>query len=1093
MDRYLSKDTDVTHYHVVIGHKTKNIIHPKLLQPRCQARDKNGAPVMGAGDYFKSFVMDDEQLRENPVYSWSSDNVCLCSLPNPEKNTVNSIKTFLNHSEDYQTAVVFHDKSCSEEGKRGYAYGNHLHVLLKTELEQMYSHKLYRNMKRAVDKLNGYCKLSEITGDVMTFLHYLSGDDEKTFLGAKSQELLTMYLESENITGALKPYFQRDVDEPLNAKKSMASYKWSLENDQTDAGPSQSRNLLPLDVETQVIPDNLRRDNSGKSVKYLLGLLKEHPKCRDISQLVSALTPFSEEWSAVVHCATTPGGKAAFNLALSQFIAELTDMTVAELVLQSEDNLDGYMSPRQSQAMFNAWCFEQNIKPKMYCAVMQMLLSGKGQKRIGVYLHGQPNSGKTVMTNTMWTAFRDVVGVLTRDNFILQDCGGKKIVVGEEVAITPANLERFKDLMSGAIVKCERKCLAPVDCKPYMVFMNSNRTYSSQLDSQGAVAIKCRIYAFENLKRSKIMTSSSMLGYMHPKMFFDGMTPFTEDDFACLRSNLDIWNFEPCGHGEVYSGSWDEIGHSIQDYSDPKHAANRMQSEEVHPQSVEADTGESDPVETGSQSSEFRFDVNDDLSDRYQNQEFRCRESGELVLCVGYIHKDRDAPATGDLYTTVIPIGDDGDLIHSATREERLSDFIDEFDFVRNRYPADSGSDQEVEQTSVRSNVAIQDSPPLSPPRSGSQVTQPPRSPRKRKNSRSPGGASNRSSSGSSGRTVRVSSQSPRANRPTPSLNARLASPLVLAGSGGNSGQHSPRSPLADRVSDSDSEHSNQFYVLGQPPEFDQVVPNWRVEDVIPAPRSISFSSDSGFDEDNTNYSDREIAVVARNFVIDDYDVMITLNNFYNMLCVRSFTELRMNLGSQFLSYTLVMWTENTSNGYPKEEKDPQLNNTWMPEDPDEWDAVETDPDDKTYIQPGASPTHFSKVNVVTVKGDECLQLRLRPIWIGENVVRKLTLFTESEDPKLDVCMAVPLCVPIYPSCNDVDIELSIYKVLTFAQMFMFMTGLCRVSFPALSHPLISLQCMYEELSMMCLEDYPPSHRQRYLQFLKIKHIMEVF
>lgn len=557
MDKFITRPA-AKYYYCLVGNKQKNFIHPNLFLPRCQAIDKQGLPVISEKGFTKTFVLAEDQVREEVVKAWSSSSQALCQLQPTEKNATNSIKTFLN-SEDYRTIVVFHDKQCDES--EIYSYGNHLHVVIQSTLQQLSTHTSYRSMKRQVSLIpGGYCSLKEVRQDVTSFLHYLAADEEKIFLGANDRSLLEEFVEAENYTGQLSKWVLADEEDSNKKRRTRDSAQWEYA-DEDMPGPSSAPKIPRRDSSPAEVPDNLRNKNPAKTIEFITNCLKEFPRCRDPNKLLSQYEPYSETWNALAQVASSHSGKEAFKIAINQVLAEMDTKTPAEIIQDLPEEIPEYMSIRHSQAMFNAWCREQDISPRKFVATLQMLLAGKGQKRIGLYLSGQPNSGKTVMTNTMFTCLNDICGRLTKDNphFMLQNCGAKKIVIGEEIGINGSNLERFKDLMSGALIPCERKGTTSVECKPTAVLMNSNRDYRAALDKQQALAIQVRIYVFEDLKRSKVL--NKMTGFIHPRMLYEAIEPpITEDDFALIRGNVnDVWTNELIGRKEIFTGSWEEI------------------------------------------------------------------------------------------------------------------------------------------------------------------------------------------------------------------------------------------------------------------------------------------------------------------------------------------------------------------------------------------------------------------------------------------------------------------------------------------------------------------------------------------------------
>lgn len=554
MEKYLNKIETGTYYYMTVGNAKKPFIHPTLLVPRRAAVDKHGVMVMSKDNYPKTYILGDEQVQEEVVRTWSSSATPLSQLQQPEKNCINAIKGFLN-TDDWRCLVVFHDKECLVRDVP--SYGNHIHVIIYSDVKQLSKHNTYRSMSRQVNTNGGYCSLNLIRDDVWSFVKYLIQDDEKVFLGANSEALLKLYTDCENNVGMIKSWVLEDAEEP-STKRKRSDVSWAYADEQLSSGSApdpdmdQYESIIP-------VPSSLKKDTSGKSVKFITDMLKANPKCRDIESLISSQIPYSEAWNALVHLGATASGKQQFLIALNMLVKEASRKTPAEAIMELPDDIPDYMNVRQSQAVFNAWCVEQNISPAKYACMMQMLLKGKGQKRIGVILSGYSNSGKTVMTNNMFICLKDMIGRITRDAFPFQVCGGKKIIIGEEIGFTPVNIERYKDLMSGAPVSCDRKGTTPIECQPMLILMNSNADYKSQLDTKQIQQMKVRLYAYGNLKPSKLL--KKITGHLHPRLFFEQVKEYGEYEFEALKMDRNIpqWNMNPIGYGEQFTGEWTEM------------------------------------------------------------------------------------------------------------------------------------------------------------------------------------------------------------------------------------------------------------------------------------------------------------------------------------------------------------------------------------------------------------------------------------------------------------------------------------------------------------------------------------------------------
>lgn len=539
MQKYLDKP-QLKYYHILVGHETKHIIHPELFCAR-RAVEKDGQQVMTKDNYPKTYEIASLDLTDTTVTSWTSKNSHYGPLTGQEKGAINAVKKFINNQPEWKNMVVFHDTECRIDNK--YSYGNHLHIVVATKITQLSKHAAYRSMQQQIIKLGGTCRMGHIKEWVESFVKYLAKDTEKQFLGANGDELREMYKECEAMTGQMEQW--KIEDEDSVAPKRAAAFEYELEND--------------AQTEERQVPKHLNdKAKSADTVQYIINLLKDNKDAVTIQHLLRKYPINSETGKALCHIALSQGGNKAFELA-QNYLTELDTLkTPEELILELPDEITDYMTPRQSQAMFNSWAKYQNINRRKYTAIMQYLLGGRGKKRIGVFMHGRPDSGKTVFSNTIWGPVNTIVGRVTREPlFLFQDCPKKRILVAEEMAITIANIENYKSALSGATLQCSIKNKTPENCTPYMVMMNSNTTYRYHLDGDKIEAIEVRIFNYENLKPFKLL--KKMTGNMHPKLFYDNVSPLSQEEEIRIRTGEGEWTDEPIGYGEEFTGNWEEI------------------------------------------------------------------------------------------------------------------------------------------------------------------------------------------------------------------------------------------------------------------------------------------------------------------------------------------------------------------------------------------------------------------------------------------------------------------------------------------------------------------------------------------------------
>lgn len=535
--------------HLIVGHQSDNFLNESCFIARHKVFDRNGEIVWlhRENKIQKSYQMDDEQLRDEVVSYWQSTQVVLANMDSKQRAVVNSLKALANANTDWNILLVYHDKQSGKSDLDKYCYGNHVHAILHTKKQVMSDDPMYKKLRRAVTAISGWCKLAPIYGDVISAASYLANDEEKTFLGANSQELLDLYIQASKLKKT-NPWNLGEDDE-----YQLPQRKRNIQG-VTDSPPTADTTVSLLGPSAAKIPKHISGDKTIDTVKYIGTLLEKYKQVRTLKQLLVELDPDSEEFRAVCNVCTTSQGKEAFNIAMTRREAQLEQQSPADLIRSLPDNIKGHLTPRQSQAFFNAWCLEQNTKPKYLGGIYRTRLSGLGHKKIGIHMCGEPNSGKTVLTNTIFDPVREIVGKVTKsDNFAFMDCVGKRVVVGEEVAITAANVERWKELMGGATVMVEVKNKPSGECNPYIVCMNSNLPYSQQLDTLQARAMKIRLFSFDKLKRSDVF--KNLPAALHPGLFFYQWPLETDDELRAIElGDMALFDSSPAGRGEIFDG-----------------------------------------------------------------------------------------------------------------------------------------------------------------------------------------------------------------------------------------------------------------------------------------------------------------------------------------------------------------------------------------------------------------------------------------------------------------------------------------------------------------------------------------------------------
>lgn len=548
MQAYVTKSKAFTkYYHVILGHDRQNLVHPELFVAR-QIVKKDGINQKTDNGFDKTYEIHPWDLEDQTVYAWNSHANYYTALPAKEKAIINSIKKFINNSGEWKILVSFHNTQCRLGLDSSVCHGNHLHLVVETAVGQLSKHGLYRSMQIQMKKSEGICSMSEIKHHLPQFMRYLAEDPEKTFLGTNSETMREMYKDENTIAGTEKTWNLEQIEEenPVETRK-LAAFDFNI------AQPSTSK-----DTDDVKAPEHLQKTKSADSIQFIIELMKKHRNARTLSALAANYDLFSDTGKAICAIATSQQGKKIFDMAMNQLNSELHTETIADIIKKLPDKIPGYMTPYQSQAMFNAWCIEQGISPRRLVCTLQMILDGKSHKRVGIYFSGRPNSGKTAITNSMWDCLSDIVGKITKENFCFQDCANKRIIIGEECSIGVHNIDNYKDLLSGSTLKVPVKNQAPGDCTPAIVMLNSNITYYQNLNTEQTAALRVRLFNFENLKQTRCL--KHMTGKFHPRLLYDNVLPISDDEVQYIQQGEHtIWTQEPIGWGLEFTGSWDDI------------------------------------------------------------------------------------------------------------------------------------------------------------------------------------------------------------------------------------------------------------------------------------------------------------------------------------------------------------------------------------------------------------------------------------------------------------------------------------------------------------------------------------------------------
>lgn len=263
------------------------------------------------------------------------------------------------------------------------------------------------------------------------------------------------------------------------------------------------------------------------------------------------------EWTKLANMVTKLNSfHKLYTTALTTAEKERNSLTIWDSLVDIADQKDPAaqtMNPWHTVAAINAWCLEQELPPMKILSLYYMLAKGLSHKRIGIYMQGAPNSGKSTMTTNMWEGLTHLCGKLVNDNFPFQLCGDKKIILAEEFAIDSSNIDRIKQLMSGGKVKVERKNTHAAECQPSMVLFNSNVRLAHNLQSEQVKQMMTRVYLIENLKET--MVFRKLYGNLDPRWLLCVVPP-TDDMILNLQQNTNDWDYNEQIKIQVEGGAY---------------------------------------------------------------------------------------------------------------------------------------------------------------------------------------------------------------------------------------------------------------------------------------------------------------------------------------------------------------------------------------------------------------------------------------------------------------------------------------------------------------------------------------------------------
>lgn len=241
-------------------------------------------------------------------------------------------------------------------------------------------------------------------------------------------------------------------------------------------------------------------------VEFIVELLKDHPQANDFPELLKRLHPESFQFNTAMNIASLWNNQMIWNVARDIFNQRRKIKSLYDLVNELPEELEDTMSPRHSAYVFLGWCAEQGMNPHRLHGVFYALLKNSIYKCACIYLQGQSNSGKTTFTSNLFKPLEELIGRVSNDTFPFQQFKDKRIIIGEEIAVTVTNKEDYKALMSGSKVMVARKNRPPGLVQPELVLINTNVPLTHNLSKEDMEPFKSRLFTFLNLKSSDLLS-----------------------------------------------------------------------------------------------------------------------------------------------------------------------------------------------------------------------------------------------------------------------------------------------------------------------------------------------------------------------------------------------------------------------------------------------------------------------------------------------------------------------------------------------------------------------------------------------------------
>lgn len=163
---------------------------------------------------------------------------------------------------------------------------------------------------------------------------------------------------------------------------------------------------------------------------------------------------------------------------------------------------DQYYSKEESYHLVEKWCCEHGIPFKEFLVKLILVLTQKMAKINCFYLHGESNSGKTWISQSIVTLMRyigEVQGGSSGYTFMFQNCIQKSLILMNEPYFDNAMIESIKLVLEGSPTFVKIKCKDDDMLYRTPVILNTN-AHIWTLTPAAEDAIRNRCFIFENLK-----------------------------------------------------------------------------------------------------------------------------------------------------------------------------------------------------------------------------------------------------------------------------------------------------------------------------------------------------------------------------------------------------------------------------------------------------------------------------------------------------------------------------------------------------------------------------------------------------------------